>query len=203
MKAGIALIGDGAGAVGVWQTVCAMHLSDLPLLAADEAALPILCRLLCRKYHVSPRRQRRMERGGAAAHWELLRLSRRMHGVSPEPLKPGALLFFFSRARLLICAPGTDVFCAEGKRLCADDRELLRCVLRASRRSKSESIAPVWPLCAAGAEKTVAFLLNVQGESSARRSFRISYEGKGASAADEVFRELWRRRAELYDALLF
>ncbi|MGI6261691.1 MAG: hypothetical protein ACOYJR_07610 [Acutalibacteraceae bacterium] len=205
MKAGIALIGDGIGAAGVWQAMCALHLSHLPLLAVDDTALPLLCKLLCRKYKISPRRQKRMERGGAAAQLELLRFVRwlRNHTTS-EPLKPGALLFFFSGGPLLLCAPGTDVFLAGGKKVCSNDCELLLCVMRASRMAKNEPAARVWPLSAAGAEKTVVFLLNSQhSHSGAGESFQVFFERKGMRAAENVFCRLWQRRSELYDALLF
>ena len=205
MKAGIALIGEGAGAAGVWQAMCALHLSALPLLAVDDTALPLLCRLLCRKYHLSPRRQKRMEQGGPAARLELLRLAHwlRRH-ADAKPLTPGALLFFFSGGPVLICAPGTDVFLSGGKQVCSNDRELLLSVMRASRMAQNESAAGVWPLCAAGAEKTVVFLLNVRRPyHGVQPSFRIAVTAQGEHAADEVFLRLWQRRSELYDALLF
>ncbi len=203
MKTGIALIGDGAGAAGVWQAMSALRLSHLPLLAVDDTALPLLCRLLCRKYKISPRRQKRMERGGVVAQLELLRLARwlRRHAAS-EPLKPGALLFYFS-GWPLVCAPGTDVFLSGGKKLCSDDCELLLCVMHASRMVKKKT-ACVWPLRAAGAEKTVAFLLNSQHvHTGVERSFQVFFEKNSIRAAEDVFCRLWQRRLELYDALLF
>ncbi len=206
MKTGIALIGAGAGAAGVWQAMCAMRLPALPLMATDETALPLLCRLLCQKYHLSPVRRRRIERGGAAAKLELLKLARWLKKNSTaEPLKPGPLLFFFSGSPILICAPGTDVYLSGRKRLCRDDRDLLLNVMHATCSQSKTSCPRVWPLCAAGAEKTVAVLLNVpEQKSDARVAFWVRFSSrKPECAAEDVFLQLWQRRMELYDALLF
>jgi len=206
MKTGIALTGEGVGAGGVWQAMCVLHLPELPLMAMDDTALPLLCRLLCQKYKISPARRKRMERGGAASVWELYRLARWLkRHEDARPLKPGALLFFFSGRDLPICAPGTDAFLRDKSCLCRSDSELLFRVMAASRKKEKRSEVRVWPLLASGAEKAVVIRLEgSEGQNPVAGVFWAEcLKEKPDCAAEEVFAKLWQRRIEIYDALLF